>query len=168
MFQGELLDPALKGTMNVLKSCVKSRTLKRVVLTSSIAAVAYNGKPQTPDVVVDETWFSDAEFCRRNGVCAVSSHELSLHVLKRVYIYIYMIKFCAFRTKKLFVSEAWGDAPVCYAWTAAENKVITTFNYRMFPSLLILWQNLKMKDRKGMFCIPTVKIFKLYLIRNKS
>ncbi|XP_014499798.1 cinnamoyl-CoA reductase 1-like [Vigna radiata var. radiata] len=65
--QGELLDPALKGTMNVLKSCVKSRTLKRVILTSSIAAVAYNGKPQTPDVVVDETWFSDADFCRRNG-----------------------------------------------------------------------------------------------------
>ncbi|RDX94202.1 Tetraketide alpha-pyrone reductase 1 [Mucuna pruriens] len=62
--QVELLDPALKGTLNVLKSCVNSPSLKRVVLTSSIAAVAYNGKPRTPDVVVDETWFSDPDFCR--------------------------------------------------------------------------------------------------------
>ncbi|MCI27978.1 cinnamoyl-CoA reductase 1-like, partial [Trifolium medium] len=46
----ELIDPALKGTLNVLNSCAKSPSLKRVVLTSSIAAVAYNGKPRTPDV----------------------------------------------------------------------------------------------------------------------
>ncbi|WVY99745.1 hypothetical protein V8G54_025815 [Vigna mungo] len=64
--QVELLDPAVKGTLNVLKSCVKSPALKRVVLTSSIAAVAYNGKPRTPDVVVDETWFSDPDFCRES------------------------------------------------------------------------------------------------------
>ncbi|MCI06903.1 cinnamoyl-CoA reductase 1-like, partial [Trifolium medium] len=60
--QAELIDPALKGTLNVLNSCAKSASLKRVVLTSSIAAVAYNGKPRTPDVVVDETWFTDADF----------------------------------------------------------------------------------------------------------
>jgi len=45
--------------------------LKRVVLTSSIAAVAYNGKPRTPDVVVDETWFSDPDFCRESQVYVV-------------------------------------------------------------------------------------------------
>ena len=66
LFQAELLDPALKGTLNVLKSCVNSPTLKRVVLTSSIAAVANKESPnKTPDVVVDETWFSDPEFLRR-------------------------------------------------------------------------------------------------------
>lgn len=64
--QAELLDPAVKGTLNVLKSCVKSPTLKRVVLTSSIAAVSYNGKPRTPDVVVDETWFSNPDFLRES------------------------------------------------------------------------------------------------------
>ncbi|KAL2619122.1 hypothetical protein AAZV13_08G285900 [Glycine max] len=66
--QAELLDPALKGTLNVLKSCVNLPTLERVVLTSSVAAVAYNGKPRTPDVVVDETWFSDPDFCRESQV----------------------------------------------------------------------------------------------------
>ncbi|KAB1226398.1 Cinnamoyl-CoA reductase 1 [Morella rubra] len=62
--QAELIDPAVKGTLNVLKSCAKSPSVKRVVLTSSIAAVAYNGRPRTPDVVVDETWFSDPEICK--------------------------------------------------------------------------------------------------------
>ncbi|WVZ00585.1 hypothetical protein V8G54_026654 [Vigna mungo] len=65
--QAELLDPAVKGTLNVLKSCSKSATLKRVVVTSSVAAVANNDRPKAPDVVVDETWFSDPEFCRKNG-----------------------------------------------------------------------------------------------------
>lgn len=66
--QTELLDPALKGTLNVLKSCVNSPTLKRVVLTSSIAAVSFNYRPKTPDVVVDETWYSDPEYCKENGL----------------------------------------------------------------------------------------------------
>ncbi|KAK4278709.1 hypothetical protein QN277_016518 [Acacia crassicarpa] len=61
--QTELIDPAVKGTLNVLKSCAKSPTVKRVVLTSSMATVIYNGKPKNPEVVVDETWFSSPEFC---------------------------------------------------------------------------------------------------------
>ncbi|GFP98804.1 tetraketide alpha-pyrone reductase 1 [Phtheirospermum japonicum] len=62
--QAELIDPALKGTLNVLQSCAKVPSIKRIVLTSSVAAVAYNGKPRTPEVVVDETWWSDPEICR--------------------------------------------------------------------------------------------------------
>ena len=53
-------DPAVKGTLNVLCSCSKVPSIKRVVLTSSVAAVMYNGSPLTPEVVVDESWFSDA------------------------------------------------------------------------------------------------------------
>ena len=52
--QAELLDPAVKGTLNVLGSCTKA-SIKKVVVTSSVAAVAYNGKPRTPEVIVDET-----------------------------------------------------------------------------------------------------------------
>ncbi|KAL0390803.1 UNVERIFIED_CONTAM: Cinnamoyl-CoA reductase 1 [Sesamum calycinum] len=62
--QEELIDPALKGTLNVLGSCAKTPSIKRVVLTSSVAAVAYNGKPRTPEVVVDESWWSDPELCK--------------------------------------------------------------------------------------------------------
>ncbi|KAK4278649.1 hypothetical protein QN277_016470 [Acacia crassicarpa] len=62
--QTELIDPAVKGTLNVLKSCAKSASVKRAILTSSFSAVLYNGKPLTPDVVIDETWFSSPDICR--------------------------------------------------------------------------------------------------------
>lgn len=37
--QRDLVDPALKGTLNVLQSCEKAGGVKRVVLTSSMAAI---------------------------------------------------------------------------------------------------------------------------------
>ena len=67
-FQAELIDPALKGTLNVLKSVAKSSSVKRVVLTSSMAAVAYSGQPRNPDTVIDETWFSNPEICKEMKV----------------------------------------------------------------------------------------------------
>lgn len=66
--QAELIDPAVNGTLNVLRSCAKSPSVKRVVLTSSIAAVAFNGKPRTADTVVDESWWSLPDLCRQNRV----------------------------------------------------------------------------------------------------
>ncbi|XP_078148388.1 phenylacetaldehyde reductase-like [Carex rostrata] len=65
-FQAELIDPAVKGTLNVLRSCAKASSVKRVVMTSSMTAVVFNGRALSPDVVVDETWFSDPDFCVRN------------------------------------------------------------------------------------------------------
>ncbi|XP_021296592.1 cinnamoyl-CoA reductase 1-like [Herrania umbratica] len=61
--QAEIIGPAVKGTLNVLKSCAKVASIKRVVITSSLASVVHNGRPLTPDVVVDETWFSDPVLC---------------------------------------------------------------------------------------------------------
>ncbi|BFG20277.1 hypothetical protein CerSpe_065510 [Prunus speciosa] len=75
--QAELIDPAVKGTLNVLKSCVKFATVKRVVLTSSTAAVIFNGRPLTPDVVVDETWFSDPFVCENLKQWYVLSKSLA-------------------------------------------------------------------------------------------
>ncbi|CAL5352435.1 unnamed protein product [Camellia sinensis] len=75
--QVELIDPALKGTLNVLGSCAKNPSVKRVVLTSSVAAVAFNGRPRAPDVVVDESWFSDPEFCKQNKLWYVLSKTLA-------------------------------------------------------------------------------------------
>ena len=66
MFQLDIIDPAVKGTLNVLASCVKHPTVKRVVFTSSMAAVLSSGKPLNADVVVDETWFSAPEICNQS------------------------------------------------------------------------------------------------------
>ncbi|XVF22890.1 hypothetical protein REPUB_Repub12eG0209700 [Reevesia pubescens] len=64
--QAEIINPAIKGTLNVLRSCAKVPSIKRVVITASMASVLHNGKPLTPDVVVDETRFSDPRFCEKN------------------------------------------------------------------------------------------------------
>ncbi|KAL2230428.1 UNVERIFIED_CONTAM: Cinnamoyl-CoA reductase 1 [Sesamum indicum] len=64
--QGEVIEPAVKGTLNVLQSCSKAASVRRVIVTSSMVAVNYNRNYQGPDVVVDETWFSDPEYCRGN------------------------------------------------------------------------------------------------------
>ncbi|KAK1369300.1 cinnamoyl-CoA reductase 1-like [Heracleum sosnowskyi] len=61
--QADLVEPAVKGTLNVLQSCAKVPSIKRVVITSSTASVVVTGKPLTPDVVIDETWFSSPVLC---------------------------------------------------------------------------------------------------------
>jgi hypothetical protein len=49
----------------VLESCAKlERPLKRLVLTSSMAAVHFSPK-LTPDSVIDETFFSDPDIIRK-------------------------------------------------------------------------------------------------------
>ncbi|XVF42891.1 hypothetical protein PTKIN_Ptkin01aG0402200 [Pterospermum kingtungense] len=64
--QAEMIDPAVKGTLNVLRSCSKVPSIKRVILTSSLATVLFTRKPLVDDVVVDETWFSDPVICEES------------------------------------------------------------------------------------------------------
>ncbi|XP_057550158.1 phenylacetaldehyde reductase-like [Amaranthus tricolor] len=61
--QVDVIDPAVKGTLNVLSACKRDSSVRRVVLTSSTAAVLFTGQPLEPDVVVDETWFSKPQYC---------------------------------------------------------------------------------------------------------
>ena len=68
VFQSQLIDPALKGLMNILGSCAKVPSVKRVVVTSSMASVVFKGKPLAPDVLVDESWFLDPVFCEKSKV----------------------------------------------------------------------------------------------------
>lgn len=68
LYQKELIDPAVEGTLNVLKSCKKISTIKRVVVTSSMATITHNNNPLTHGVVMDETWHSDLAFCKKKKV----------------------------------------------------------------------------------------------------
>ncbi|KAL6129730.1 hypothetical protein ACLB2K_073079 [Fragaria x ananassa] len=75
--RAELLDPALKGTVNVLGSCLKVSSIKRVVITSSIAAVIFNGNHLAPDIIVDESWFSDPAICEKAKLWYMLSKTLA-------------------------------------------------------------------------------------------
>ncbi|KAF6174175.1 hypothetical protein GIB67_033707 [Kingdonia uniflora] len=58
----EMIEPAVTGTLNVLKACSETSG-KRVVVVSSVAAVLVN--PSWPrDHVKDEACWSDKEYCR--------------------------------------------------------------------------------------------------------
>lgn len=61
----ELVEPAVKGTLNVLKACSEAN-VGRVVYVSSSAAVLMNpNKPKGQ--VIDETCWSDREYCRSSN-----------------------------------------------------------------------------------------------------
>jgi len=53
--QKDLVEPALNGTLNVLRAVDKAGTVKRVVLTSSIAAIATLAKP-AEHVYTEQDW----------------------------------------------------------------------------------------------------------------
>ncbi|RXH99329.1 hypothetical protein DVH24_011654 [Malus domestica] len=59
--ENDMIKPAIQGVLNVLKSCVKAKTVKRVVLTSSAATVSINTLEGT-GLVMDEKDWSDLEF----------------------------------------------------------------------------------------------------------
>ncbi|CAI9115297.1 OLC1v1016163C1 [Oldenlandia corymbosa var. corymbosa] len=60
--QVDLIEPAVNGTLNVLKACSEAK-VKRVVVVSSVAAVSMN--PSWPEgQVMDENCWSDAEYCK--------------------------------------------------------------------------------------------------------
>jgi dihydroflavonol-4-reductase len=52
--QRDLVDPALQGTRNVLGSCKKAGSVKRVVLTSSMAAIT--DEPEGDHVLTEADW----------------------------------------------------------------------------------------------------------------
>ncbi|KAJ7530365.1 hypothetical protein O6H91_14G001100 [Diphasiastrum complanatum] len=58
------LDPAIKGTLNVLRACHEAK-VKRVILTSSVVTTIFD--PNRPvDAIVDESYWSDIDYNRKH------------------------------------------------------------------------------------------------------
>ncbi len=58
--QKELIDPAVKGTVNVLEQANKTPTVKRVILTSSCAAIYTDASETTQKPLTEEKWNTTA------------------------------------------------------------------------------------------------------------
>ena len=57
---------SVEGTLGILKSCLNSKTVKRVVYTSSASAALFNDKDDDQDMKDERSW-SDVEFIRSMG-----------------------------------------------------------------------------------------------------
>ncbi|KAF7124111.1 hypothetical protein RHSIM_Rhsim12G0084200 [Rhododendron simsii] len=64
MLQTTLIDPCIKGTQNVLSSCTKASSVRRVVLTSSCSSIRYRNDVQQVSPLNESHW-SDLEYCKR-------------------------------------------------------------------------------------------------------
>jgi len=64
----QLLQPAVFGTENVLKTARETESVKRVVLTSSTASVGYNGGKLDSSHVYTENDWSDEEVLRKGSI----------------------------------------------------------------------------------------------------
>ncbi|GKE26129.1 tetraketide alpha-pyrone reductase 1, partial [Tanacetum coccineum] len=72
----DILKPAIDGTLNVLRSCKKNPSLRRVVLTSSSSTIRVreNLDPKTP---LDESSWSSVELCSKLKIWYVLSKTMA-------------------------------------------------------------------------------------------
>lgn len=66
MLKEQMVEPAVIGTKNVITAAAEAN-VRRVVFTSSIGAV-YMDPSRDPEKVVDETCWSDPDFCKNTKV----------------------------------------------------------------------------------------------------
>ena len=66
LLQEQMVEPAVNGTKNVIIAAAEAN-VRRVVFTSSIGAV-YMDPNRGPDDIVDESCWSDLEFCKNTKV----------------------------------------------------------------------------------------------------
>lgn len=90
------MDPAIKGTLNVL-TAAKQAGVKRVVLTSSISAITPS--PSWPgDAVKREDCWTDIEYCKHKGVssyCLLLSNAIKLFKFVCHYLHFRVVKYNA-------------------------------------------------------------------------
>lgn len=72
--EAELVEPALKGTLNVLEACAKARP-KRIVLTSSAMSMLFDPR-NVPGALIDESFWSDPDIVRKYNAPAIAAYTI--------------------------------------------------------------------------------------------
>ena len=65
-----VVDPCIKGSVKVLKTCIKSK-VKKVVLTYSCSSITYRDDVEQVSPLTESHW-SDTEYCKSYNVITVA------------------------------------------------------------------------------------------------
>ncbi|XP_028088336.1 tetraketide alpha-pyrone reductase 2-like [Camellia sinensis] len=63
------IDPSIEDTLNVLSSCTKASSVRRVVLTSSCSAIRYRYDVQQVSPLNESHWSELEYYCKRYNLC---------------------------------------------------------------------------------------------------
>ena len=66
LMKEHMVEPAVTGSKNVIVAAAEAK-VRRLVFTSSIGAV-YMDPNRCPDQLIDETYWSDLDFCKNTKV----------------------------------------------------------------------------------------------------
>ncbi|XVF65545.1 hypothetical protein PTKIN_Ptkin09bG0257600 [Pterospermum kingtungense] len=75
-----VIERSISGALGILKACLKSKTVKRVVYTSSASAVVFNGKDAD---MMDESFWTDVDFVREKLSPNMHSYMISKTLTER-------------------------------------------------------------------------------------
>jgi dihydroflavonol-4-reductase len=71
--QRDLVDPAVRGTLNVLEACQKTTSVKRVIITSSMAAIT--DEPDSSHIYTEKDWNQHSSLTRNPYYCSKTLAE---------------------------------------------------------------------------------------------
>ena len=92
--QNEVIKPTINGLLDIMKACVKAKTVRRLVFTSSAGTVDVT---EHPNPVIDENCWSDVDFCTRVKMTGWVSFFL-FPFFSGVYFYMTLLVFPFFLT----------------------------------------------------------------------
>jgi len=76
-----MIEPAVKGTTNVLEASLEAK-VQRLVFVSSLAAIS--NSPNLPkDKVIDESYWSDKDYCKTTQVSKFITYVLIMMCICR-------------------------------------------------------------------------------------
>ena len=74
--QNEVIKPAIRGVIDIMKACLKAKSVRRLVFTSSAITTHITNHQKS---LYDETCWSDVELCRRAKMTGWVSTFSHLH-----------------------------------------------------------------------------------------
>eukprot|EP01018_Ginkgo_biloba_P011844 Gb_04049 [translate_table: standard] len=79
--KNDLIKPTVEGTLKVMRACTKAKSVKRLVITSSVARTALNGLEEQNGIIVDESGWTGGTHHQTGGHQTLANRACDLAIL---------------------------------------------------------------------------------------